>query len=174
MYIFFHGYKIICHDVQPESKSVCRLQCWHLSSLIQEPEAAWCESKQQVMILTQDAWMLARNGQVDYILSKQLTNHHHLLSIYDMANIGDTGAHSPLAAPFHGETSLHRGCLKSGRNAGVQNEEGKSPKASMPLFILLSLKHGSAPLDQFSAFFSSVKDSHLQRWRAQIQEFPGG
>lgn len=42
------------------------------------------------MILTQDAWMLARNGQVDYTLSKQLTNHHHLLSIYDMANIGDT------------------------------------------------------------------------------------
>ena len=34
--------------------------------------------------------MLARNGQVDYTLSKQLTNHHHLLSIYDMANIGDT------------------------------------------------------------------------------------
>ena len=34
--------------------------------------------------------MLARNGQVDYTLSKQLTDHHHLLSIYDMANIGDT------------------------------------------------------------------------------------
>ena len=42
------------------------------------------------MILTQNAWMLARNGQVDYILPKQLANHHHLLSVYDMANTGDS------------------------------------------------------------------------------------
>lgn len=42
------------------------------------------------MILTQDAWMLARNGQVDDTLPKQLTDHHRLLSVYDMANIGDT------------------------------------------------------------------------------------
>ena len=89
VHFFFHGYKIICHDVKPEPKSVCRLQRWHPSSLIQELEAIWCESKQQVTITSQNARLLARDRQVGYICPKQLTNHHHLLSIYGMDNIGD-------------------------------------------------------------------------------------
>ena len=143
-----------------------------LTSFLIIPRTRSC--KQQVMILTQDAWMLARNGQVDDTLPKQLTDHHRLLSVYDMANIGDTEPAVQCCTFSWWEKSSQRGCLKSGRSAGVQNEEGKSPQASMLLFILLSRNHWPAPLDQFSAFSSSVKDSHLQRLRAQIQEFPGG
>lgn len=48
------------------------------------------------------------------------------------------------------------------RKSGWSSEwRGKSPQASM-LFILLSQNHWPAPLDQFSAAFSSVKDSHVE------------
>lgn len=93
------------------------------------------------MILTQDAWMLARNGQVDDTLPKQLTDHHRLLSVYDMASIGDTEPAVQCCTFSRREKSSQRGYLKSGRSAGVQNEEGKSPQASMLLFILLSQNH---------------------------------
>lgn len=171
---FFHGYKIICHDVEPESKSVRRLQCWHLSSLIQEPEAVWCESRQEVMILTQNAWMLARNGQVDYILPKQLANHHHLLSVYDMANTGDSEPADQWLHLFRVRQVFTERMSEVRKKCWDSEWRGKITTGYMLLFILLSLKHRPAPLDQFSAFFSSVKDNHLQRLRAQIQEFPGG
>lgn len=94
--VFFHGYKTLSCWVSSETNSIDRQKYWHPSSSIQEPDAAWCKSKQLGIFLSQIAQLPDKDEQASYVQSNWPTT-----TISCAPKYRQRMRWEPVAAPLH-------------------------------------------------------------------------